>query len=58
LTIYQRLEVDLIGRSEVIDRKRLGFYLSDLQPKKTILYGTWQAPFTSYVSFRLHEQLG
>lgn len=40
----------------MIDRKRLGFYLSDLQPKKTILYGTWQAPFTSYVSFRLHEQ--
>jgi len=56
LTIYQRLEVDLLRDNEVVDRKRLGFYLSDLRPTETIRFGTWQIPFTSYVSFRLHQQ--
>jgi len=57
LTVYQRLEVDLAAGDDVIDRKGLGFYLSDLPRREAIVYGTWERPFTSYLSFRMHQQM-
>ena len=57
LTVWQFLEIDLLRGDALLDRRRVGFTLSDLHLDDTIRLGAWDLGRMSYTTFHVYDRL-